>query len=148
MVVVLGAAAVLTAATASAFLDLSGQRPMRIEGSWDHARSDEGFIGEVPLTADGRANRTFGVRSLQAYAPEEEGMAVLRPTGLQSRLLVRGTRAMVARLFGARADRRITIVATYQPASATLLLGAVEIAAPDDGAAGLPGLAPSPDGGA
>ena len=104
-------------------------RPIRIEGYWDRTEKDPGVLGEITVSPDGRTRRPFGVIALQAYRPAEEGMHVLRHSGLQPiTLLLRGRDEMVERFAKARGNERVTAYGVYRAASGTLTLDSIEIA--------------------
>jgi hypothetical protein len=102
-------------------------RPVRIEGYWDKTKDDPKVIGEVTLSFEGKDRRRFGITAIQAYKPEEEGMAVLRHTSLQPALLVRGPKPMVDKLASAPPDQKVTILGVYNAGSGTLVLSSVDV---------------------
>ena len=102
-------------------------RPVRIEGYWGRTKAEKAIIGEVTLTADGRDRRTFGATAVQAYKPEEEGMAALRHTSLQPALLLRGSADLITKLYQASPDRKVTIFGVYGAGAATLTLSSVDV---------------------
>ena len=108
-------------------------RPIRLEGYWERSRAERDVIGEVTISASGRAPRRFGVTALQAYQPEEEGMQVLRFTSDHpATLLARGD--AVDRLWAAPRNRKLVAFGTYMAGSGLFVVGSVDVAAPADGA--------------
>jgi hypothetical protein len=118
-----------TRATAQVFPgDQVPVRPIRIEGYWDRTKADPAVIGEVTISADGRDRRTFGATAVQAYKPEEEGMAALRHTALQPALLLRGKDDLIRKLYAAGPGDKVTILGVYGAGAATLTLNSVDVA--------------------
>jgi hypothetical protein len=102
-------------------------RPIRLEGYWERSTAERDVIGEVTISAPGRAARRFGVTALQAYQPEEEGMQVLRFTSDHpATLLARGD--AVDRLWAARRDRKLVAFGTYAAGSGLFVVGSVDVA--------------------
>ncbi len=102
-------------------------RPIRLEGSWGHTNAEPQVIGEVTLSRDGKDRRTFGVTAIQAYDPEEEGMQILRHSSLQPTLLLRGRDEMIARLYAAKPDQKVTLDGVYGAGNGNLTLSSVEV---------------------
>jgi hypothetical protein len=111
-----------------------GQRPIRFEGYWDRPTSAPDVPGEQRFTAEGHAERRFGVTALQAYFPNEEGIQIFQRS-LKPVLVVRGPKELVERFFAAGPDRKVVAMGTL---SRDVVLGSVEVAAPaaEEGNAG------------
>jgi hypothetical protein len=101
-------------------------RPIRLEGYWERTRADREVIGEIMISAPGRAPRRFGVAALQAYQPEEEGMQVLRFTSDHpATLLARGD--AVDRLWEVKKDEKLRAFGTYAAGSGLFVVGSVDV---------------------
>lgn len=111
----------------------SGQppnRPIRLEGYWERTRDQVDVIGEVTISAEGRANRRFGVTAIQAYQPAEEGMQIFRFTSDHPATLVARGDA-VGRLWAAPRDRKLVAFGTYTRGSGLFVIGSVDLVEPD-----------------
>lgn len=118
----------LSASAARAFDGLGPGRPIRLEGYVDPPSRSPQVLEEITISA-GRERRPFGVTALQAYAPAEEGVQVLRPSTLRPvTLLLRGPRDVVDRFAHAPPGARVVAFGVYMPGSGTLTLTSAELA--------------------
>jgi hypothetical protein len=108
--------------------DVPGFRPIRIEGYWGRDRGAPKVLDAVTFTSsDGGPRRIFGVTALQAYKPEEEGVQVLRHSGLQPAIRVLGLEDLVHRFMNAPDGTKVVVFGAYRPGSGTLTLTSVEV---------------------
>ena len=106
------------------------ERPVRLEGYWSGTKADKDVIGVITVSADGKEKRSFAVTALQAYAPEEEGIDVLRPSSLQPiTVLLRGDDTMIRRFMTAAPDDTVIALGVYQPGAGNLILTSVAVGA-------------------
>lgn len=133
------AVVVLTAGSAWAQFDEVPDRPMRLIGYWDRATSDPAVIGTVPISGPtGGTPRNFGITSVQAYAPDEEGMQLFNPSDLQAvTLRAVGKADVVTRFMQAKPNEKVTAFGQYIAGSGTFILGTVTVGDP-------PAPSPSP----
>ncbi len=108
--------------------DVAPVRPIRIEGYWSRDRRAPGVLDGIQITSSaGGPRRTFGVTALQAYKPEEEGVQVLRDSGLQPSLRLLGREDMVRRFMDAPTTAKVVAFGVYRPASGIIVLGSVTV---------------------
>jgi hypothetical protein len=108
--------------------DVSGFRPIRIEGYWGRERDAPKVLDVVTFTSsNGGPRRIFGVTALQAYKPEEEGVQVLRHSGLQPAIRVLGPEDLVHRFMNPPDGTKVVAFGVYRPGGGTLTLTSVEV---------------------
>ncbi|MBI3768164.1 MAG: hypothetical protein HY271_06655 [Deltaproteobacteria bacterium] len=108
--------------------DVAPIRPIRIEGYWGRDRRAPGVLDGIAISSNrGGPRGTFGVTALQAYKPEEEGVQVLRHSGLQPSLRLLGHDDMIRRFVEAPTTEKVVAFGVYRPATGTLVLSSVEV---------------------
>lgn len=128
-------------ASVAAQIGVEGERPVHVQGYWDHKSSDPGIIGTITFAAPGKKPRSFGAIAVQAYMALEQGTQVFTDATMQPVINVQGRKDMVERFMGAPSDQLVRVFGVFEPhPSADFILMAVNVVPPPSK------VAPAPSG--
>jgi len=123
---------------AAAQIGVELQRPVHMQGYWDHNANDPGIIGTVTFAAKGTKNRVFGATAVQAYMDPMQGTQVFTNATMAPVITVEGSKDLVDSMMGAPANKKVNVFGMFiaQP-SANFILMSVHIEpGPKPGASG------------
>jgi hypothetical protein len=113
---------------AAAQIGVELQRPVHMQGYWDHNSNDPGIVGTVTFAAKGTKNRVFGATAVQAYMDPEQGTQVFSSATMAPVITVEGSKDMVDAMMGAPANKKVNVFGMFiaEP-SANFILMSVHI---------------------
>jgi hypothetical protein len=114
------------------------QRPVHMQGYWDHNSNDPGIVGTVTFVAKGTKNRVFGATHVLAYMDPEQGTQVFTNATMQPVIVVEGRKEMVDSFMGAPADKKVNVFGMFdaQPSANFILMSVQVEPGPKAGASG------------
>jgi len=105
-------------------------RPIRIEGYWERDAGAPGVLEGIHVTSSvGGSPRIFGVTTLQAYKPDEQGVQVLHGTPGEVSIRLLGNEALIRRFLDAPGTKKVVAHGVYRAATSTLILDSVTVGA-------------------